>query len=609
MYQQQHQSESNGRIVVNGAAGGRGLFHEELVPLKGGPVEDLTTVAKRRRPRSFRDRCTSIGAISASILALILCSWVLISTWRGKGNEQASDTGAPPTQQGSGPAASSELHVQMYDEFGRYILEDYDAQPPFSDFLPGLAGYYGKPLYAFYLNRGQGIASFGFQSKDTPIMEFNPANKAYQSTPFLGFRTFLQVSRRSRSFLVEPFSPLTTRHAQLSGVGALPKRFMYVGANEMQIREVDDTRGIETNVTYFMLPEEDFGAFAKRTTITNLGRDALTLAVLDGLAKIEPAGGKLDNYLKNMGRTLEGWMGVYQPYNDTTKMPFFRLSMLPGDTASVVVQKAGHWCLSVLENEDPNGDPDFLPVIYDVSKVFGDDTTLLTPVNLYSKSVADILEEPQYGFAKTASAFAALDQVSLVPGQSVTMTTFYGKSNDILDVPVILRRLTQPGFVEYKFKRTREICQQISTSVETKTADPLFDGHVQQIFLDNSLRGGIPSILGEVDDNIRMMSADEDVRLKVYHLFSRIHGDLERDYNNFVIMPTFFSQVSCPGGGKQRRRSFARTNIEHSEFHRAPGIFVMLLRIAETTFSSIPASEISMFAFSFLLSKQMVTNH
>jgi hypothetical protein len=37
----------------------------------------------------------------------------------------------------------------------------------------------------------------------------------------------------------------------------------------------------------------------------------LTLDMLDGLAKMEPFGGPLDGMLKGMGRTLEGWMGVY----------------------------------------------------------------------------------------------------------------------------------------------------------------------------------------------------------------------------------------------------------------------------------------------------------
>jgi hypothetical protein len=58
-------------------------------------------------------------------------------------------------------------------------------------------------------------------------------------------------------------------------------------------------------------------------------------------------------------------------------------------------------------------------------------------------------------------------------------------------------------------------------------------------FLDNSLRGGIPTILGNVDADT---TYDEDAGVKVFHSFSRIHGDLERDYNAFKIDATFFSQ-------------------------------------------------------------------
>lgn len=249
----------------------------------------------------------------------------------------------------------------------------------------------------------------------------------------------------------------------------------------------------------------------------------------------------MDDLLKNIGRTLEGFMGVYSPYNDTLQMPFYRLSTQPVDTAGVVVQEAGHWCLSVLETST---DTSLLPIIYDPSKVFGDDTTLIQPVALHSKSIADIVKGQQYGKAKTPSAFAAATDIVLQNEESVTITTYFGRANNVLGVPVISRRLLQPGFGEYKISRSREIIQQITAGVVTQTSSKLFNAHVEQMFLDNSLRGGVPSILGDVDDDARMRNADEDYRLKVYHLFSRIHGDLERDYNNFVIVPTFFSEVS-----------------------------------------------------------------
>jgi hypothetical protein len=133
--------------------------------------------------------------------------------------------------------------------------------------------------------------------------------------------------------------------------------------------------------------------------------------------------------------------------------------------------------------------------------------------------------------------------MTLGPGESLTISTFFGSADKILDVPVIARRILQEGFVQYKFTRTREIIRQITAGVETNTVNKLFDRHVQQMFLDNSLRGGIPVILGDTNDDDRMKNVDEDRRLKVYHVFSRIHGDLERDYNDFVLSPTFFSQV------------------------------------------------------------------
>jgi hypothetical protein len=255
---------------------------------------------------------------------------------------------------------------------------------------------------------------------------------------------------------------------------------------------------------------------------------------------MQPAGGdKMNSLLKSIGRTLEGFKGVYSPYADTLEMPFYRLSTQPADTAAVVVEEAGHWCLSILDGANTS----LLPIVYDTTKVFGHDTTLLQPVALRSKSIQEIVEGAQYGSAKTASAFAAATDIRLASGESVTITTYFGKAQHILDVPVIARRLLQSGFGEYKVSRSREIIQQVTEGVVTKTASKMFNAHVGQMFLDNSLRGGVPSILGDVDDDALMRNADEDDRLKVYHLFSRIHGDLERDYNDFKIMPTFFSEV------------------------------------------------------------------
>ena len=232
-------------------------------------------------------------------------------------------------------------------------MEDYDSKPAFSSFLPAVAGVYGIPVWSFYVNRGQAVASFGVKSKEFPILEFNAANKAYQLTPYIGFRTFLTGTRKGKEFKSEPFSPKNSRNlGSTESQDDLPKRVMFVGPNECEIRENDATNGITTSVKYIVLPEETFGALVRRTNITNSGDTPVTISGLDGLAKLEPVGGKIDWALKNMGRTLEGWMGVYQADPDSKTMPYYRMSTETADSAKVQIELAGHYLLSFIESKD-----------------------------------------------------------------------------------------------------------------------------------------------------------------------------------------------------------------------------------------------------------------
>ena len=382
------------------------------------------------------------------------------------------------------------------------------------------------------------MTSFGTATKDFPILEFNPANKAYQDTSSIGFRTFVNVTYSdysdAKTEVFEPFSSLTAGEH---------KRVMYVGSNEVEIKETNSQTNLETSVTYFTLPEEDFGALVRRMTIKNTGKQTVKIQVLDGLAKMEPAGGPLDGQLKNMGRTLEGWMDVHQasPSEKDLTMPYYKLSTQPSDTASVKVQVEGHYCIAMIDRgEEPSP---LLPVIFDTDKVFGQDTSFAKPQGFFGKSVGDLLSSKQSGAAKTSSAFAALKLTKLKPGESITISSYYGKAPQIETVPAYARTVTAPGYTLSKFKRARTMIEELTSSVTTTTADPLFNGHIKQMFLDNALRGGIPMILGDTEgEKAGRRDADEDSRLKVYHAFSRIHGDLERDYNAFSIDPTFFSQ-------------------------------------------------------------------
>lgn len=142
--------------------------------------------------------------------------------------------------------------------------------------------------------------------------------------------------------------------------------------------------------------------------------------------------------------------------------------------------------------------------------------------------------------AKTSSSFAAVRKITLKPGENVTIASVYGKADHITDVPKIASTVSAAGYVQAKFSEARSLMDMLTASVETNTTNPLFDGTVKQMFLDNSLRGGMPTVLGNVDSDA---TYDEDPGVKIFHSFSRIHGDLERDYNAFMIDPSFFSQV------------------------------------------------------------------
>lgn len=160
-------------------------------------------------------------------------------------------------------------------------------------------------------------------------------------------------------------------------------------------------------------------------------------------------------------------------------LPFYKLSTEPSDSASVKVEYAGHYCFSFIEKPDVKAD--LLPIVYDTSKVFGIDTTLLNPNGFYESSVEEILSMDQYGWAKTSSAFAAASQITLKPGENVTLTSVYGKAPSIGELPELSSLVTAPNFITTKFARARTMINELTSGVQTKTVNPLFDGTVKQM--------------------------------------------------------------------------------------------------------------------------------
>ncbi len=359
------------------------------------------------------------------------------------------------------------MSISSFDQQGRFILSNYSTARPFASFLPGIAGPLGIPLWVFYVNRGQAIASFGVQSKDTPILEFQPANKAYQQTPTLGFRTFLKLNADS---LYEPFAPSLT----------LIDRQMAIGMNELELQEINPAIGLQTNVVYFTVPNEDYAGLVRQVTVKNISLHPIELEALDGLPAISPYGVN-NTVLKEIGRTVEAWMEVF---NHPTGVPFYRLRASVADSAEVETIEAGHFALAFSDARQ-------LPALIDPNVVFGQNTSFSAPDRFCAAPLAELLAERQTTTGKTPCAFFGAT-AALAPDQALTLYSVYGHAGHIDKLAAIRSRLNDVACFAGMRAQANALTQQLTDVIDTQTSEPLFDAYCRQTFLDNVIRGGWP---------------------------------------------------------------------------------------------------------------------
>ena len=158
---------------------------------------------------------------------------------------------------------------------GVFAIENYNQARPFSSFLPGIAGEFGKPMWVFYTNRGQCISSFGVRNKNASMLEFYPANKAYAATPLLGFRTFIHRFKKGGAWqLYEPF--------QMSA-SAQCRQTLSIRAHEIELEETNRALGLRVSVVLFNAPQEDLPVLVRQVRIENIGKQAFKGELLDGL--------------------------------------------------------------------------------------------------------------------------------------------------------------------------------------------------------------------------------------------------------------------------------------------------------------------------------------
>jgi hypothetical protein len=403
-------------------------------------------------------------------------------------------------------------------ENNTFNIEDYDELFPFSSFLPGIAGVKGIPLWLFYTNRGQCVNSFGIHDKDHAIMEFNPANTAYENTSIKGFRTFMKIN----GIFYEPFH----------GFDGDYKRRMHIRDNSFWIEEINEKLKIKVTVKYFMLPNEFFGALARKVTIQNNSDLEYKIEILDGLPKIIPYGIKNSEY-KEMSNLLKSWTEIKKVNN---KILFYTTRGSNEDSEEVIGVNEGYFYISFIEDH-------LLCPIYDNDIIFGCDTSFEKPVNFIKHSLEEIISYRQEYANRIPGGFTPAD-VCIKSGETIELKTLIGLSQSLKEAKDISSKVVTIGYFEQKEKEAEDLISCYTKDVNTSTDNTLFDQYIKQCYLDNFLRGGYPFVI------------KNSIRNNVIYLFSRKHGDPERDYNFFSTVGEYYSQ----GNGNFRDVSQNRRN-------------------------------------------------
>lgn len=414
-----------------------------------------------------------------------------------------------------------------YFEDNEFVIENYDKKKTFASFLPGIAGKKGIPLWCHYVNRAQCIASFGIRDKNGCILEFYPANTAYRIIDKMGYRTFIKIN----GVVTEMFSPEKDA-----------KRKMYIKESSFRIEEVDEENKIKMEVTYFGLPNENIAGLVRRVKITNLG-EKRKIEILDGITQLLPTSSN-EWMLKHQSNLLKSWMDV-QVFNEN--IAYYIVNSIPADEAEVNVSESGNYYFSMVNQKPVNP-------IFDANVIFSNDTTLRRAVNFEKMSIEELKKIENVAANKVGVGFTAATKI-LDEKEELKIDTIIGTSAKPDLIINKVQEFLKDDYFDNAQVTAQKVIDDITKDIFTRSNYPIFDNYMRQNYLDNLLRGGYP------------MFIDTKSKHFVYHLFSRRHGDIEREYNFFSIAPEYYSQ------GNGNFRDVCQNRRSDCLFHKEVGIY------------------------------------
>ncbi len=402
------------------------------------------------------------------------------------------------------------VHYQL-KESGEFVIGDYNSSKLFSSFFPGVAGKEGIPMWTFYVNRGQCICSMGIEGKHNPIMEFLPANQAYNLVTSQGFRTFVKLIRDSETTYYEPFQKsLQNRDMKID-------QRMIINPARLILEEINHTLKLKFTVEYFNVPQDRYAGLIRKLHIENLGDETIRFEALDGLPLIIPYG--LDNgALKFIRRLVEAFVEVK---NHENKAPLFKGKVEPHDRPEVVHIKKGNFYLGFV-------DGGMVDTIVDPVRIFGIRGDYQFPERFLEASVDELVRD-QILENRLPSAMGCLSG-SIEPGKIFGYTSIIGQASSAATLNHMVPEIATQDYVNTKYNENRNIIAKLTQNNFICSQEPVLDHYARMNFLDNTLRGGFP---------YTFKGSKESTTL---YLYSRKHGDLERDYNDYRLMPTPYSQ-------------------------------------------------------------------
>lgn len=396
---------------------------------------------------------------------------------------------------------------------GGFVIENYNRSKPFASFLPAIAGLNGKPMWLYYVNRGQCVSTFGVNNKNNSIMEFEPANKAYRQTSMQGFRTFLRIKdqKSGKPVFYEPFQDPSRCKEEFDVV-----QKMQITSHDLRLEEENRTLGLEFRVMFCTLPGENFASLIRSVEITNRSGKDLDIEMLDGMPVILPY--YLENSdLKEMSNLRQAWMRV----EHAESFPFYCIKALPCDTPETIPVGGGNFYVPFgFKGEEPQ----FFKTVIEPSEVFGGVTDLSYPVN-FAEGFEFPAKQPDMGFTPCAFCYKR----STVAANMADVTySLIGNICKYEKLEQFVGKKLRQDYLNRKIDENRLLIKRLQSPAFTVSSSKAFNLYCGQTFLDNILRGGCP---------VRMGGGKH-----CFYVYSRKHGDLEREYNFFQVDSTYYSQ-------------------------------------------------------------------